>query len=337
MGLVYIYDKPFRQMTRATSLLLLLFLVCFFRSAGQPANPANGTKYDWFTFDWEGYTVAGQHFDKAAILVPVKLNDLKGYQVAQFDLGSNATILYGNTIKNYFGSGAALLALTDTTTKEMHDGVVSYTIKGINVAIGKTILRRVILYDEFGDDNPTDSLYTSSPKLIGTIGADIAEGKILIIDYPRQRMCLLDTLDDYWTGRTTFVEARLQNSRIHIPITVNGQTYWFLLDTGASLFPLSSDQNTWAKLTGAARPTDSLLIPTWGTKAMVYGAPAKQDIFLGSLKLTRGKVWYSYFKPWLDLYRQAGVSGTAGNTFFFNDVIVIDFKHHRFGVVKETK
>ena len=91
-------------MNRTCPLLFLVFLCCFFRSTGQQTNPAIDGKYNWFTFYWEGNTIAGQHFDKAAILIPIQMNDFKGYNVAQFDLGSNATILYGNTIKNYFGS-----------------------------------------------------------------------------------------------------------------------------------------------------------------------------------------------------------------------------------------
>src|ERR1700722_10816482 len=104
-------------MNRTFPLLLLTFLACCFRSEGQQTNPGSGSKYQWFNFDWQGYTVAQQHFEKAAIFIPIRVNDLKGKLVAQFDLGSNETLLYGNMIRNYFGSRAALLDLVDTTTK----------------------------------------------------------------------------------------------------------------------------------------------------------------------------------------------------------------------------
>ena len=293
-------------------------------------------KYDWFPFQWIGDSVANQYFDKAAIFVSIEVNHLKGNTVAQFDLGSNATMLYGNAIQNYFGSRAALLALTDTSTKATNEsGIVTYQAKGISIALGKTVYRNIILYDNYGDDIPGDSLYTSSSKLVGTIGADIVKGKVLIIDYPHQRMCLLDTLDDFWTHHTSFVATKIVNSRMHIPITIGGRTYWFLFDTGASLFPISTDSLTWTKIVGAgSSPKDSLLIDTWGTKALVYGASWSHDIFLGRDEASRGEVWYSNFKPWLDIYRGAQVSGAVGNVFFLQDIIVSDFKNSRFGVAK---
>jgi hypothetical protein len=292
-------------------------------------------KYDWFPFQWVGDSVANQYFDKAAIFVSIQVNHLKGNTVAQFDLGSNATMLYGNAIKNYFGSRAALLAMTDTSTKATNEsGIVTYQAKGVSIALGKTVYRNTILYDNYGDEIPGDSLYTTSSKLVGTIGADIVKGRVLIIDYPHQRMCLLDTLDDFWTSHTSFVVTKIVNSRMHIPITAGGKKYWFLFDTGASLFPINTDSGTWAKIVGGSTPKDSMWIDTWGAKALVYGARWNHDIYLGGMKLVKGEVWYSNFKPWLDIYRGAQVSGTVGNVFFLQDIIVIDFKNSRFGVAK---
>ncbi|HEY4148551.1 MAG TPA: hypothetical protein VGM41_06475 [Chitinophagaceae bacterium] len=53
--------------------------------------------------------------------------------------------------------------------------------------------------------------------------------------------------------------------------------------------------------------------------------------------MDKGNIWYSDFKPWLDIYREAAVNGLAGNAFFLQDVIVIDFKQHRFGIATPTK
>ncbi|HEY4148552.1 MAG TPA: hypothetical protein VGM41_06480 [Chitinophagaceae bacterium] len=106
------------------SMLLFLLLACVC-SEGQAVISKDTDKYDWFDFRWEGYTVAGQYFDKAALMVPVRLNELNGNYIVQFDMGSNATMLYGNSIVNYFGSRANLLALVDTTSKEKTNRVLS--------------------------------------------------------------------------------------------------------------------------------------------------------------------------------------------------------------------
>ena len=49
-----------------------------------------------------------------------------------------------------------------------------------------------------GEPVPRDSLRSPSPKPVGTIGADFLDRKVLVIDYPRRRMCVLDSVDAYW-------------------------------------------------------------------------------------------------------------------------------------------
>ena len=51
-----------------------------------------------------------------------------------------------------------------------------------------------------------DSLCTSTIKHIGTIAADLFEGKILIIDYKNQRLCGIESLPSDWEQRVEFVD-----------------------------------------------------------------------------------------------------------------------------------
>jgi hypothetical protein len=71
-------------------------------------------KYDWFSFQWQGDMVSNRYFDKIGIIVPVTISQIKGNTGAQFDLGSDESMLYGNSIKNYFATPAQFLSIIDT-------------------------------------------------------------------------------------------------------------------------------------------------------------------------------------------------------------------------------
>lgn len=302
----------------------------------QKNTQARSAGYPWFPFKWYSTTIGGKSFDKVAIIVPTKVADLKGAFIAQFDLGSDATMLYEGALKNYFASRAQLYARVDTTRWGVNDGgVVNYGTTGLPLVMGGNTIPRPLLMTNFGSPVPPDSLYTTSDKLVGTIGSDFLQGKILVIDYPKRRMCVLDSLDKYWRANTTFVSSRVKNGRFHLPIVVNQRTYWAAFDTGASLFPLSTDYLTWQELVGSSTaPVDTLLGNSWGEKVAFYGAPIQADAYLGSIKLPKSTAWFNRNQRLMDFNKSQEVDALTGNAFFLSNVLVLDFKQNRFGVSK---
>lgn len=309
---------------------------CLCACSAHRSTPGAGPSYPWFPFKWYSTTIEGKPFDKVAIIVPTKVADVKGNFIAQFDLGSDATMLYEGALKNYFASRAQLYARVDTTRRGVNDGgVVNYGTTGLPLVMGGNTISRPLLMTEYGSPVPPDSLYTASDKLIGTIGSDFLKGRILVIDYPQRRMCVLDSLDRYWRANTTFVPSRLENGRFHLPITVNQRTYWAAFDTGASLFPLSTDYQTWQELVGIGLvPTDTISANSWGEKVAFYGAPMQADAYLGSIKLPMSKAWFNRNQRLADFNKSQHVDALTGNAFFLNNVLVLDFKQNRFGVSK---
>jgi len=315
-------------------LLLLLAFGLFCTTLRAQQNKDN--TYHWFNFQWMGATIDGRAFDKVAITLPVQISGLRGNFIAQFDLGSDISQLYGNTIKNYFSSRDALFKKLDTAHRSTSDdGSAEYPIKGLKVTTGGYTVPEPYLSDNFGDEVPKDSLYTSSQKNVGTIGASFTKNKVLIIDYPNKRMCLLDSVDSYWSAKTTFVDCRMGKGRIQLPVTINGQVNWIMFDTGASLFPLSIDSTLWKKIVDPHARLDTLHISSWGQIVPCYGAPIISDVYLGTMKMPPAEAWYNQNKRLLEFNRQEGIAGLTGNAYFLHNIIVIDFKNKRFGVVRD--
>lgn len=317
------------------SVRLLIATITLLGACATPRSSAPPTPtYPWFSFEWYTAKIKGNEY-KAAILIPVKIRDLQGNFIAQFDLGSDATVLYGNALKNYFPTRTQLYAQLDTTRKGMNDsGIRNYGTTGLPIAFGPTQVAHPLFMEGYGDEVPLDSLHTKSPKSVGTIGGDFVAGKVLVIDYPQQRMCVLSSVDAYLEARTSFVMSQVRNNRMHIPLTIAQQTHWVLFDTGSSLFSFISDEQTWRGLARLGPPTDTIAVNSWGKQVAFYGAPMQARVYLGPYQLPPAKAWFTHDQRQLEFMEAVKVAGITGNALFQNNVVVLDFKRKRFGVVK---
>ena len=290
--------------------------------------------YNWFSFEWHSAEISGKKYDKVAMLVPAKVNDTDANFVMQFDLGSDATMLYGKTLKNYFSNDELDSFLKKESKFTSNSGEISYVTQNLSLYFGSFKFDSSIYAENYGEEVPKDSLYSKDQKLLGTIGADAFKNKILIIDYPNKKMCALDDTDEYLEKNTQFVEAQIQKGRIHIPIKIGEKVYWFLFDTGASLFPISTSKDVWKKLVGNTNPTDTIVSNSWGEKVNCYGAPIKEKAYLGSNLLKSSLAYYTENEILNDFNTTEKIDGLTGNAFFTSNIIVIDFKNNRFGILK---
>lgn len=310
-------------------LFLLFLLGCNSRKKDQYLND-----YNWFPFEWHSAEVSGKKYDKLAMLVPAELNNIGGNFVMQFDLGSDATMLYGKALSSYYSNDEINPFLKKETKFTSDAGAISYATENLNLYFGNFKFNSSIYLENYGEEVPKDSLHSKSQKLLGTIGADVFKNKILIIDYPNKKMCALNDVDEYLTKNTQFVDAKIKKGRIQIPITTANTTSWFLFDTGASLLPISTNKDVWTKLAGNIKPTDTIEVNSWGDMVKFYGAPIKENAYLGKKLLKSSLVYYSENERLNDFNKTEKIDGLTGNAFFTNDIIVLDFKNNRFGILK---
>lgn len=294
-------------------------------------------KYPWFDFEWYSANISGKQYDKLAMLVPVRANDIKAGFLMQFDLGSDATYVYGNAINSYYSPDAINSFLRKHTRSVSDAGQVGYDMQNFNLYFGNYRFTTPTYKEDYGTAVPVDSLFTATKKHLGTIGADVFKDKVLVIDYPNKKMCVLDSLDGFWNQRTEFVQAQMKRGRLHIPLTVDGKILWFLFDTGASLFPINTNKELWMQLAETTAPTDTVVGNSWGERTSFYGRPIAKKVYLGNRLLTGKYVWYSENKRLLEFNKTENIDGLAGNGYFFDEVILLDFKTSRFGIAAKQQ
>jgi hypothetical protein len=171
----------------------------------------------------------GTHFDKAAMLVPTRIESLPYAFTLELDLGATSTMLYGNTLIPYMKLSPTLPNELDTITKRFRlEGQMNGGFRNLSLAFDghPFTIPDVAYFKDFGDSLTMDSARSGTPKYIGSLGAPFFGNKVLIIDYPNHRFRLEDSLDKKGEARFEFAACKMQNGRIKIPFVIGGQTYW---------------------------------------------------------------------------------------------------------------
>src|SRR5580658_7030874 len=91
---------------------------------------------EWIPFQWLSATLSGKRFDKAAMFIPVAIDNMHHKFEMQFDMGCNATVISGNTIKPYLHRKDELAGKIDTTLSFTWNNTKNYTFKNVDLKLG---------------------------------------------------------------------------------------------------------------------------------------------------------------------------------------------------------
>ncbi len=284
----------------------------------------------WIKFEWTGDSLGKRYFDKAAMKVPVEIENLPHAFDMQFDMGSNVTMLYENPIKPYIGQYGILKQKLLQDKKEKIDGKPLQQMKGMLLGLDSQYFKSdfVILNNGYGDRLTKDSMFTPTPKQIGTIGVDICHDIILVIDYPNKRFCLLERLpDEYNCDFNDFTLS--SNGKVILDMIFKDKKYKVLFDNGSSLFPLIVKHNMMDAFS-KANNTDTLSISSWGQHIDFIDRPLKDSIYIGGRAFSDIEI-YTSLKPGQENI-PTECDAVTGNALFWNNIVIIDFKNKKFGI-----
>lgn len=250
----------------------------------------------------------------------------------QLDLGAITTVFYGNSINPYLEKYKNLKSKIDTTLTFRMQSQTNFKLKNVELKLGKVNFGKINIgiFKNFGDEIPKDSLNTKSEKNIGTIAPDLFQDKILIIDYPKKRICVVEKLPKEYS-KATFMPFKMKEGRIKIPLNIGGKNENLLFDTGSSLFALITSEEKANKITDS-KIIDSLQTSSWGEKYMVYGKINKTKVKFGNKTLGQEIIHYDKQKGNIEFYQDEEIWGITGNAYFLNNIVIIDYKRRQFGV-----
>jgi hypothetical protein len=178
-------------------------------------------------------------------------------------------------------------------------------------------------------------------KTAGTLGLDLLQDKVVVLNFPQQRFCVVQHADmpSEILEKTAFVPAEVRDNKLFVLIRAGGEELEnIFFDTGASSFPLVVDLDLWQRLTGKKGHDDAtsiLNISSWGKTVPMVGAEMQGALEIGGVRIDRAMVYYwgdqpRFFEQW-----PFPAAGLLGNALFIDEVVVIDLgQPARFGILR---
>jgi len=247
---------------------------------------------------WQGIT------DRGAIVVPVELNG-KSYPF-ELDTGAETVV-----------SSAAAAEQGWARQANGRVRVERVRIAGVELGAARLATR----------EQPRAAA-PGAP--VGTVGLDLLMGRMVVIDYPGQRFCLVPSNDapPELADQIEWTPAEIRNGKLFVAAKVGDRPLdgLFFSTGGAGALPLAVDQATWTTLTGRAGERDAtsrVTPPARGTLQPFLGAPAQGALELGGIRMESPLVYYPAAEP--ARFRGLGypTAGVLGNALFWDRIVVL--------------
>ncbi|NII27149.1 hypothetical protein HB364_18825 [Pseudoflavitalea sp. X16] len=269
---------------------------------------------------WKGDSLRGRWEPYVALLIPVTLPGCPQTFYMQFDTGAPYSLFYGNKLQAIHRKYPATTAPGDSLT--------NYRFK----AGPLPITARQIAIRSF-DSSGIDWKNKRAPQIIGTLGADLLENKVIIIDYPRKSLFIGDSLPAHLqpTQLTSFLFAM---RRILLPATIKGKNTILYFDTGSSAFELLTDKATCHKLASDSSGAVQYPVQSWGKTLTANTIATNDSITVGGLTIpVRHATWIEGVSDdQVSQMMKMGIGGMTGNKLFLSYILVLDTKSKKFGL-----
>jgi hypothetical protein len=312
------YDRIGIQMQR------FIFAAFFAALVILPVLQSQAASRDPERFEWSQVTLNGAYYPKAAILVPVRFPGVGQILFAQLDTGSDGTMFYAKILIKH--------GIKPDTSKA---GGTEFSWAGGTARIDNITHPWALNWSM--DDTTSVRSLKPDDHIVGTIGMDQIVGKLLVLDFPRQRFMILadsSLLPDTLKSTLDYTPGVIENLRLYVPVVVGSDTvYNVLFDTGSSISTLTVPIADWRKLTGLNGDEPSVrkdTILSWGQKLEMLSAPAKADLTFGRVHIHAPIIDCVKWKD--STLNNIHLMGNA--PFYDSCTVVLDCKYSRLGVAK---
>lgn len=305
----------------------LLFIFFFQGTQAQtpPSLPANQLTLSagnhTLPLHWNGDTLAGQWNPHAALLIPVTIPGCPHTFYMQFDTGSPYTLFYGNKLQAIHRKYPAITAL-----RNIGDSLGNFLFK----AGPLTITARQVPVRTF-DSIAIDWKNNRMPIIIGTLGTDLIDNKVAVIDYPREQLHLSDSIPAaFQKGNTTGFHFSMR--RILLPAEVAGKKTILYFDSGSSAFELLTDKATCSKLAADTSLTVRYPVQSWGKTLTANTITTADSITLAGHTIPlRHATWIEGVSDTqVNQMMKMGIGGMTGNKLFISNILVLDTRNKQF-------
>lgn len=244
--------------------------------------------------------------DKNVLLLPIHFPEDSAKYYLQFDTGSPYTVFYINSAKIF-----------STDNKRI---ATSFFLGNTKVSSSKF----KIFYNE---NHKTDSL-----KIIGTLGADILEGKKTLINIKENYVSF--NLSKMPENQHNLFDFQFEKRKIIIPANLKGKKRKFLYDSGTSAYEMLTNKEEWEELRLQNSKITVEKAKSWEKTLTVFTANCNQKICFNNKNIQLKNITYveGFSKTQYYLMKFSGMTGMLGNKIFLKNKIYIDCVNKKIGI-----
>lgn len=269
--------------------------------------------------------VKSKDSDIAAMYLPIQFSGIPDTFYLQFDTGAPSTLLYKKSmlaIRERYPDQMGTLDSTSVTTEQ-------------TFLLGQMEVHSLQfkLYDR--EEKPID--WESGRKVkIGTLGADIIDKKLTVMDFEKHRCFFGSELPDFGQA-LEFHELKFNLRKVLIPAEVAGKKRKLLHDSGTSGFEFITNKKNWKRLSKAgAEPQEAFKVRSWKKQLTAFNIASDRQIDFESMSIPLQQVTYIEGTSFLQRLgvQLTGMGGMIGNQIFLGKVLVLDCPKRKYALVE---
>lgn len=282
-----------------------------------PENQLNVSNHqDELAIKW----ISNQDTEYAALLLAVKLDGIADTFYLQFDLGAHSTLFHEKALQSIIQKHPFLNAKIENEKD-------SFGFKLGELSVSIPSMKRLNYGKEI-------NWTPSAINIIGTLGSDILEHKVVIMDFKKQTIRFCDIFPNEIPNES-IQDFEFKKRKVMLNGKVNDENTQFYYDSGSSAFELITDKKQWKNLSLAGAVEQIYTANSWGNPLEVHTIASNGVIKFGKIKIPLNKVTYiagtSVVQNLLMYF--SGMGGMIGNKLFLDRILILDARKQKIAVL----
>ncbi|MDX2219191.1 MAG: hypothetical protein SF172_09220 [Burkholderiales bacterium] len=315
-------------------------------------------------FEWAPAVHGSVINPQGTMFIPVTIGGCKRFRML-FDLGAASSVLYRPKMDN-LGERCAVPPMIER-------GGERYALN-MDIVFGEAIIYAPEIWQRMTGGTPIDWVNPDKPELIGAMGADFIENKVVVIDYPAKKLYIGDAVPSEYcfasasggskipseppaASRDSPQDCRgaqpaqwgtlsFQNRRVLLDARIDGHEARLWLDTGvgAGGFDLIAEGSLWSLLAAPGAAPETITANLTGQPATFQRVKSEKQIELAGVSLPVKSVARAEgpgIGPSLEerIAYRGGLLGKRGakvsSALFADKVLVLDMKQGKVGFAQK--
>ena len=209
-------------------------------------------------------------------------------------------------------------------------------LKNYTFKVGKMpVAAKEIPMREFGN-NPIKWSDEKGIEVIGTIGTNLIDGRVILIDYPQKEMTIGPDVPSNLTRGMELDDFVYVNRSVLLPAVIKGKKTILVFDTGSSAYELLTDKKTFASLVIPGITQAQYPVKSWDRVWTAHTAASNDSVEIAFRKLPIKRVTYieGVSNSQIEQMMKMGIGGMTGNKLFLKNTLLLDTKNRKFGIGK---